>query len=74
MWNLILAFDGLPQPWALIPFVGFIFNWMYYAVNGLALVWNWDWASVDDSTIVPEAIIKPKATSDSSDGTALIGG
>jgi hypothetical protein len=31
---------------------------MYYALNGLAFVWNWDWASVDDSAIVPEAIPK----------------
>jgi hypothetical protein len=35
-----------------------IFNWVYYAINGLALVWNRDWALVDDSAIVPEAIPK----------------
>ena len=72
MWNLIQGFDGgLPQPFSLIPFIGFIFQWMYYAVNGLALVWNWDWASTDDSAIVPEAVVK-KAAGTASDGTALI--
>ena len=74
MWELVLGLDGLPQPLSLIPFVGFIFNWMYYAINALALVWNWDWASVDDSAIVPEAVVKPKETTNTDDGEALIGG
>ena len=57
-----------------MPILGFIFNWVYYAINGLALVWNWDWASVDDSAIVPEAIPKKKAAGPAGAGTALIGG
>ena len=57
-----------------MPILGFIFNWVYYAINGLALVWNWDWASVDDSAIVPEAIPKKKAAGPAASGTALIGG
>ena len=57
-----------------MPILGFIFNWVYYAINGLALVWNWDWASVDDSAIVPESIPKKKAAGPAGDGTALIGG
>ena len=42
------------------------------------MVWNWDWASVDDSAIVPEAIPKKNAAGPAAgtprDGTALIGG
>ena len=74
MWNVIQSFDGLPQPWSMIPFLGFLFWPLYLGIGALALVWNWDWASVDDSTIVPEAVIKPKTEGDAGDGAALIGG
>ena len=74
MWEVIKGLDGLPQPFSLIPFVGFIFNWVYYAINALAMVWNWDWASVDDSAIVPESLPKPKDGQVAGDGSALIGG
>ena len=74
MWNVIQSFDGLPQPWSMIPFLGFLFWPLYLGIGALALVWNWDWASVDDSTIVPEAVIKPTTEGTAGDGAALIGG
>ena len=72
MWEFVLGLDGLPTL-ATVPILGFIFQWISIAISGLALVWNWDWASVDDSSIVPEA--KPQTPKDvaSDDGNALIG-
>ena len=72
MWEFIVGLDGLPA-FTYIPVIGFLFQWISIAISGLAMVWTWDWSSVDDSTIIPESKPTPKANNLSpDDGAALI--
>ena len=73
MWEATNAYDGFPAV-ARLPLVGILFQIYIYALNALALVWTWDWSSVDDSGIVPEATPKPKKPTTVGDGSAEIGG
>ena len=62
---------SVPNFWFMVPFVNF-FTWLcLMAINGIGIVWTFDWTSIDASGIIPEAKVKPKTT-DSGDGSDLI--
>ena len=46
---------------------------MMVALNALAIVWTFDWTSIDDSAIIPETKVKTKAAT-GGDGSNTIEG
>ena len=64
---------SLPYLWRFFPPTFIMAVIMFECLNALAIVWTWDWESIDDSAIIPETKVKAKASA-TGDGSNTIEG